>query len=61
MFYNIGPRLGRACMCAWQIFLSAAKWASLNLFSDLLIDVMSGNTKGGRITVPLTSCLTVLD
>ncbi len=41
--------------------ISAAKWVSLNLFSDLPIDVMSGNTKGGSITVPLISCLTGLD
>jgi len=33
---------------------------SISLFS-LLLNIMTGNTKGGSITVPLTSCWTGLD
>jgi hypothetical protein len=31
------------------------------VFSETGVNVTAGNTKGGRITVPLTSCLTGLD
>jgi hypothetical protein len=53
MFYNIGP---------WVTFMvNAPCWADFNHARRNKTRVKPGNTKGGSITVPLTSCLTGLE
>ncbi len=44
----------------WRLQLFLAK-IQIEICPTLLLFVQPGNTKGGSITVPLTSCLTGLD